>query len=315
MKTTILAYAFGLMFALCLQAAPVQATSTITYVSSSGNDGNDCTSPNSACGSFQHAHDQTTNGGTIICLSSGNFLQVTIGRSITIDCRGHVAKTIDVEINQPNVVVILRGLHIYGAYQSSAVDGVRLVDGNALLIEDCKIAGFTFGVTFTPSGLSRLYVTDSDISENGLPDNSGGSGILIQPTGSGSARATLNRVTMNQNTNGIVVDGTMSTGAITGVVRDSVVTGSVHSGIIAVTTINNSPVTVSLDHTHVTNSGATGVSSQGGAAVILNNSTIQTNGTGLNADSGSAIFSYGNNAINGNQPGGIGTAPIVIAYH
>jgi hypothetical protein len=48
----------------------------------------------------------------------------------------------------------------------------------------------------------------------------------------------------------------------------------------------------------------TGVVSVNGAAVILNNSTVQTNGTGLNATSGGAIFSYGNNPINGNQPGG-----------
>jgi hypothetical protein len=33
------------------------------------------------------------------------------------------------------------------------------------------------------------------------------------------------------------------------------------------------------------------------------------------AESGGAIFSYGNNPINGNQPGGIGTAPIVIGLH
>jgi hypothetical protein len=33
------------------------------------------------------------------------------------------------------------------------------------------------------------------------------------------------------------------------------------------------------------------------------------------AANGGAIFSYGNNAINGNQPGGIGTTPILIGLH
>jgi hypothetical protein len=73
-------------------------------------------------------------------------------------------------------------------------------------------------------------------------------------------------------------------------------------------------VTVSLDHTRVSGNG-TGVVSMNGAAVILNSSSVQANGTGLSATSGGAIFSYGNNPINGNQPGGIGAAPIVIGLH
>jgi hypothetical protein len=49
--------------------------------------------------------------------------------------------------------------------------------------------------------------------------------------------------------------------------------------------------------------------------MILNNSTVQVNGTGLSANTGGAIFSYGNNLINGNQPGGVSTAPILIGLH
>jgi hypothetical protein len=37
--------------------------------------------------------------------------------------------------------------------------------------------------------------------------------------------------------------------------------------------------------------------------------------TRLNAANGGVIFSFGNNAINGNQPNGDGTAPIVIGLH
>jgi hypothetical protein len=115
----------------------------------------------------------------------------------------------------------------------------------------------------------------------------------------------------SNNANGGIGVGA-STAAVTGVIRDSVVTGSTNSGIFA--NAFNAPLTVSLDHTHVAGNG-TGVTSTNGAAVILNNSTVQTNSTGLNANNGGAIFSYGNNPINGNQPGGIGTAPIVIGLH
>jgi hypothetical protein len=118
------------------------------------------------------------------------------------------------------------------------------------------------------------------------------------------------------------VDGTSATGDITGVIRDSLITGSTNGdGIMALANPATPPpggikpmVTVSLDHTDVAGNH-TGVTSFTGAAVILNNSTIQTNGFGLNAANGGVIFSFGNNAINSNQPNGDGTAPIVIGLH
>lgn len=95
-------------------------------------------------------------------------------------------------------------------------------------------------------------------------------------------------------------------------VSSRAVAGTANSGVAAVTTVNKSPVTVSLDHTHVAGNGV-GILSANGAAVILNNTTVQTNGTGLAASNGGAMFSYGNNPINGNQPDG--TAPTVIGLH
>jgi hypothetical protein len=111
-----------------------------------------------------------------------------------------------------------------------------------------------------------------------------------------------------------LVQAASATGAVTGRIRDSVITGTANSGINAVTGgINNSPITVSLDHADVVGNGI-GITSANGAAVILNNSTIQTNGTGLSAQNGGAIFSYGNNPINGNQPNG-SAAPTLIGLH
>jgi hypothetical protein len=90
-----------------------------------------------------------------------------------------------------------------------------------------------------------------------------------------------------------------------------VVTGSSNSGVFA-QAVGGSEVTVSLDHTQAGN--VVGITSANGAAVILNNSTVQANNTGLVANNGGAIFSYGNNAINGNQPNG-SDAPTVIGLH
>ena len=313
MKTTALASALGLMLAVCMGATPARAVST-TYVSISGNDANDCTSPATACGTFSRAQSNTDNGGTIICLSSGNFNGIGVLKSITIDCRGHVAVIPQIFIDFSNVVVILRGLHIYGAYDPGANTGVQFANGNALHIEDCKIAGVTSsvgggkGLRFAPRNASQLYVTDSVISENGFNDNSGGGGIFIEPTGSGSARVVLNRVTMNQNTIGIVVDGTGSSGAVNAFISDSVIGGTIGPGVVA----KNS--TVSIDRSQIVNNSV-GVIANNGATALLSNSTIQGNSQALNANTGAAIFSYGNNNINANQPGGIGSAPTVIGQH
>jgi hypothetical protein len=112
-----------------------------------------------------------------------------------------------------------------------------------------------------------------------------------------------------------MVDGSSATGAITGVIRDSVIAGTSNgSGISALANASSAlPTTVSLDHTHVAGN-VVGITSANGAAVILNNTTVQTNGTGLSTNTGGAIFSYGNNPINGNQPNG-SAAPVGIGLH
>jgi hypothetical protein len=181
-----------------------------------------------------------------------------------------------------------------------------------ITIERTTIEDSIAGINATNSASLQLNITDTLITNNskGTPN----SGILIGPTGSGTTGFAFERIRVENNPSlGINVSGLSATGTITGVIRESVVSGSQH-GISVITTTNNSAVAVSLDHTHVANNDV-GVSSIGGAAVILNNSTIQVNNTGLFANNGGAIFSYGNNAINGNQPGGIGTPPIQIGFH
>jgi hypothetical protein len=266
------------------------------------------------CATFATATSATEIGGVISCLDSGSFGAVVPFQNVTIDCTGQTAGIDAIGVNNgvtvnANLIVTLRGLSING--NGGAGFGVSISSRATVNIENCVIQGFTInnaaGIFVNSSDAAQVNVTDTLIAGNSY-------GVFIDPTGSGTTGFMFERVRFVENfRGGILVEGNSSTGAITGVVRDSVLTGSVAYGITAVTGINNSPVTVSLDHTVVTNN-VTGVISSGGAAVILNNSTVQVNNTGLSVQTGGAIFSYGNSAINGNQPNG-SAAPILIGLH
>jgi hypothetical protein len=306
--------------AIALAVSTSGATvATRTWVSHSGSSTNLTASPpcnpQAPCDTFATATSATAPGGVISCLDNGSFGPVTPFQNVTIDCSGQTAGidvsgvTNGVTVNTTNIVVTLRNLSING--NGGTGSGVSISNAAGVTIENCVIQGFTgqngTGIFVQTSNAVQVNVTDTLIAGNV-------SGVFISPTGSGATEFIFERVRVAKNVGGgILVEGDSSTGAITGVVRDSVLTGSPAYGILADSTINTSPVTVSLDHTVVGNNG-TGVISAGGAAVILNNSTVQVNNTGLFTNTGGAIFSYGNSAINGNQPNG-SAAPILIGLH
>src|SRR5436190_898911 len=106
----------GMLF-LLLNAAPVQAQLTQTWVSGVGDNNNPCTRT-APCGSFDGAISKTIAGGVVNCLDPGGFGQVEITKSITIDCTGTYAVFqggIAITINAlATDTVILRGLDIEG---------------------------------------------------------------------------------------------------------------------------------------------------------------------------------------------------------
>ena len=111
----------------------------------------------------------------------------------------------------PSDVVILRGLVIDGL--NRAANGIKFNTGAALHVQNSLVKNVRgasgVGINFTPGGASDLFVTDTTvINNNGV----NGIGIQINPTGSGLVRATSNRLTVEQNGDGIKIDGSSSTG-------------------------------------------------------------------------------------------------------
>ncbi|MGZ8282280.1 MAG: hypothetical protein ACXWUN_04915 [Allosphingosinicella sp.] len=230
---------------------------------------------------------------------------MTITKAITISCPytegGVLAAGNGIVVNAgANDVVVLRGLDIYGV--NPPTNGVRFIAGRALHIENSIIRRFnstnSAGVSFAPSGTSRLYVTDTTITDNG--NGTTGGGIIVQPTSNGTATVALLRVSLNNNANnGLRIDS--STAGVAGVfasVEDSQFAGNTN-GVSVQSAINVATVVIN-DSTIVNNTGTGIISAGNGSSVAVGDSTISGNADGLLLSGGAVIKTFGNNRLGPN---------------
>jgi hypothetical protein len=318
-KTSALLFgALAVVLVAFLASTQVRAAPR-TWVSSSANVGNPCTRA-SPCAVFQEAHDATDDGGVINCVDGGEFSVVTISKSITIDCTGVPAGIgasgglPGISIDTPGIVVTVRGLWIDGGLPINAGSaGILFQNGAELHVENCRISGFKAGegqgIHFRPTqGTSKLYVSDSIVSDNGLPTSGGG--IVIAPGGS-LVQAMLERVQVIDNTYGIFANGTLFPASIAVQVRDSVAAGNNIDGISAYTSASGAVTSVTVEGSASVLNGGNGILSQGAKGfVLLANSTVTSNGVGLSAPASGNIFTYGNNQLKGNVTAGAPTATL-----
>jgi hypothetical protein len=294
---------------VAIDPVPAYAQATRTWVSGVGDDANPC-SRTAPCKTFAGAVSKTFINGEINCLDPGGFGSITITKSLTIDCSATFASilasgttgvniSIPVNANDPTRTARLKGLTINGTGAQGAVgtrtglNGVRLIQGTAVFIEDTTIAEFTqsaVSVDSTITGIS-LNMSNVTIRDTNL------TGILLQAasgqvvaslndvrihgtplaiSAANRVRASLRNVTMNNNTNGIQTSGT-----------DNI--------------INADNIMVSF--------AATGVQSSAGSAVRLSNSMVVQNLTGLNPNGG-AIVSFAGNTVAGNTTDGAFSATV-----
>jgi len=114
------------------------------------------------------------------------------------------------------------------------------------------------------------------------------------------------------NVTWIRADNSAGSGMIGVDVRNSVAKGNSSNGFLAVGT-GASPVHFMIDHSTAENNGVNGAVATGlQAFMIVTNSTLMRNGTGLSQQSGATVASTGNNTINFNTTNTSGTiTPIV----
>lgn len=300
---------FGIVGALvfvALQATPALAQATRTWVSGVGDDANPC-SRTAPCKTFAGAISKTAASGIINCLDPGGFGAVTITKSITIDCTSTLggvlaAGTNGIVINvAASDIVTLRGLSIEGA--GTGLIGVSQVSDGTLHVENCRIFGFQGGVAagirFTPVNAGKLFVSDTNLNDNGAGTTGGG--IVVRPAGPGNTKATLRRVQAGNNANGLVADGSASTGLVRVQVVDSVFSGSAGTGVIALAAGANLNTSVFLDRSEIVHNAAFGLLASGAnAQIVVGGSTIADNGVGVSSTGGGRLFTYVTNNINAN---------------
>jgi parallel beta helix pectate lyase-like protein len=158
---------------LLIAAASAHAQSKQTWVSGVGDDFNPC-SRTAPCKTFAGATSKTAAGGEISVLDPGDFGAVTITKSITINGDSTLAgilvdgtDAVIVRIMAPIDNVILRGLSINGG--GTGLNGIRYLGGGTLVIEDCRIYGFTqagIHLTSTTGAGTLAQVTNSLIAGN-----------------------------------------------------------------------------------------------------------------------------------------------------
>jgi hypothetical protein len=293
-----------------LTAAPAQAQATRTWVSGVGDDVNPC-SRTAPCKTFAGAISKTAAGGEINCLDPGGFGAVTIIKSMTISCPytegGALAGGNGIVVNMPATtdVTFIRGLDIFGV--NPPTNGIRFVNNGTLHVEDTVIRRFnaanSLGISYQPSGASKLFLSNLTIAENG--NAATGGGILIQPTGAGgSAEVQMRNVRVHNNANtGIRVDSTGNTSAAgIGVsIEDSSVSGSGGGGIALVSPAGTNSIVAMIVDSAINDNVGTGLIGNGtGVTARVGNTTITGNATGVNPAGGSTLISFGTNRNFGN---------------
>ena len=296
-----------MLTAVCLVAATLSpsqaATLKHTWVASFGDNSNTC-DISAPCATFAGAYNKTDVGGEITCINSGNYSQVVISHSLSINCENAIGGN-GIPLGAFNIIVtpgaddyvILRGLDFDGT--GTTIGGGQIDIGGAGVVHLQKIKinnwrGSGSGVNFTPNGPAKLFISDCFITDNGSSGNA--AGIYIKPSSGVQADVTIDRTRIENNFFGIVADGTGG-GSIRGLVSDSVVSGNVNNGITVTT--SGPSVVFSIDRTAVTHNKY-GLVAAGGAGMLVGNSTIAHNTTGLLAAFGGVLLSYKNNNLNAN---------------
>jgi hypothetical protein len=280
----------GLFFAF---SVITDAQAIRTWVSGVGNDADPC-SRTAPCKTFSGAISKTATNGEINCLDPAGYGAITITKSITIDCedtQGAIAASLvtGVILNAANIDVRLRGLHING--MGNGISCIRVLGSGTvkLTVDEVVCSGFaTHGISIeTSTGTSKVTVFNSVFR------NITGNGINTFITGTGAT-------TVNVDSSlfafcGIGINfGLASVGSVQASTVSSNTTGIQASGATSFLNVVNNQISLNT----------TGVIAGSSATVRIGDNLITGNSTGL---SGTNIFTWGNNFVDGNTPGGNGS--------
>jgi hypothetical protein len=296
---TKIAFVFTLLVAVLvcsLPAAPAQALVARTFISAAGSDANNCANVATPCRHLAAAYAATAPNGEIYVLDPANYGSVTITSSVSIEGHGWASIA---PVSGSAAITINAGLtdkiNIIGVVLDGAAitntSGIVFNSGGTLNIQDSVIRNFSSrGIYFAPSGSSQIFVSNTLVADNG------DQGIYIFAGGSQTLSGELDHVRLLANaTDGLRVT-TANKSHITVSNSESSNNGF---GISAFTT--NSPLTVFVRNTSISNNTSTGLFASGIVAEIrVTRSTITGNALDWSTGIGGEVTSYNDNNFDAN---------------
>jgi nitrous oxidase accessory protein NosD len=277
------------LLGLLILSLEARATSNRVFMSTTGNNANDCSNPLTPCLDFAGALSQVNAGGEIVAEATGPYGPLTITKAVTISgppgvviYSGH-----QVTINAPGATVVLRGLTIDG--NGANENGIVVQASGATYVESCVVANFGGNGILFGNGL--LFVKDTVV--RGMGGTGSGFGIWITPN-STVVKASIDHCRIEANQIGIFCNP-----KAIATVRHSVLAGNANTGAALG---GDATAELNLENCVVANNLA-GVGSDTGT-VRVSNTTITDNGTGLYSLNGGSLVSRSNNTVEGNGTNG-----------
>jgi len=293
-RIALIALAAGFVAPL-LAAAPASAQATRTWVSGVGDDVNPC-SRTAPCKTFAGAISKTAAGGEINCLDPAGYGGVTTIKAITFNC-GYTLGSIlvaggpGITVNAGvNDRVTIRGIQLTGVNQTPTPGtiGIRILGAQAVSIENTVVSNFG------QAGIqdSRTAGNTKLFIRDTIISNNTGNGITLSATNT-SKTDIVNTSILNN------LFGIASTTGNSSLVRRSVVSGN-STGVET-----DAGAQMDVDDSSVNNNG---IGIQANGTIRMSNSDVVYNAT---ATAGAGSQSYGNNRMNGNTSNGVGFAAVV----
>ena len=235
---------------LCIASVSPSNAGTTAFVSGRGSDANACTLAQPCRTIGQALIAVAGNGGIVSCLDAGPYTEAFSSPGVfhvglpgrCIHSGGGFAITV-----QTALVVLVTFRHVIFDGAPGGGGAIKIL-GGTVAFENCTFQNFAassgVGVQFVPTDAgAQLTITDSVFTHNG---NSGGGGIVIQPSNGVTANAVIERTQVASNNNGIITDGTGGTVLVE--IRYSSIAGNVFDGIWAYTQVRWHPSSSNTAH-------------------------------------------------------------------
>jgi hypothetical protein len=291
------------------------------WVSGKGADAAGCGSPIAPCRSLQYAHDNVVvAGGEIDILDPAGYGAVTITKALSIVNDGvgtagvQASSGAAITVNAgPGDAVFLKGLNIDGVHQSGS-NGISLAAAGSLTVVDCVVRHFSLsGISLEPtsSANTRVLIAATIVSDNESI------GLISEPQAGGSVTGVIDHLIVSNNGGGITLIGGS---AIAGSAFTlSNVNSSDNAGDgVTVATVGSPNTSVNIDSSYFDNNGGgvdgNGLSAIGRVVVRVSRSVLDanaSNGISNGTTSTGAVYSAGNNQIDGNLSGALSGVALV----